>query len=42
MRKEVNGYEAVLDMQGLVSGMYIIRIYGEESSMPSFYKVVKE
>lgn len=42
MRKEVNGYEAELDMEGLVDGVYILRIYGEESSLPSVSKVVKE
>ncbi|MBQ2574728.1 MAG: T9SS type A sorting domain-containing protein, partial [Bacteroidales bacterium] len=42
MRKEVNGYEAEFDMEGLVDGVYILRIYGEESSLPSVHKVVKE
>ena len=42
MRKEVNGYEAEFDMEGLVDGVYILRIYGEESSLPSVSKVVKE
>ncbi|MBQ1652539.1 MAG: T9SS type A sorting domain-containing protein, partial [Bacteroidales bacterium] len=42
MRKEVNGYEAEFDMEGLVDGVYILRIYGEESSLPAVSKVVKE
>ena len=42
MRKDVNGYEAEFDMEGLVDGVYILRIYGEESNLPSVYKVVKE
>ncbi|MBR6067531.1 MAG: leucine-rich repeat protein, partial [Bacteroidales bacterium] len=42
MRKDVNGYEAEFDMEGLVDGVYILRIYGEESSLPAVSKVVKE
>jgi PKD repeat protein len=42
MRKEVNGYDAMFDMEGLVDGVYILRIYGEESSLPSVSKIVKE
>ena len=42
MRKEVNGYEAEFDMEGLVDGVYILRIYGEESSLPSISKIIKE
>jgi hypothetical protein len=42
MSKEVNGYEAEFDMEGLVDGVYILRIYGEESSLPAVSKVVKE
>ena len=42
MRKEVNGYEAEFDVEGLEDGVYILRIYSEESSLPSVYKVVKE
>ncbi len=42
MRKEVNGYEAVFDMEGLVDGVYILRIYGEESSLPAVSKIIKE
>ena len=42
MRKEVNGYEAEFDMEGLVDGVYILRIYGEESSLPSVSKIIKE
>jgi len=42
MRKEVNGYEAEFDMEGLMDGVYILKIYSEESSLPSVYKVVKE
>ena len=42
MRKEVNSYEANFDMEGLVDGVYILRIYGEESSLPSVSKIVKE
>jgi hypothetical protein len=42
MRKEVNCSEAELDVEGLVDGVYILRIYGEESSLPSVSKVVKE
>ncbi len=42
LRKEVNGYEAELEVEELMDGVYILRIYGEESSLPSVYKVVKE
>jgi len=42
MRKEVNGYEAVFDLEGFVDGVYVLRIYGEESGLPSIFKVVKE
>ncbi len=42
MRKEVNGYEAELDVERLMNGVYIVRIYGEESSLPSVYRIVKE
>ena len=42
MRKEVNCSEAEFDMEGLVDGVYILRIYGEESSLPAVSKVVKE
>ncbi|MBQ6275792.1 MAG: T9SS type A sorting domain-containing protein [Bacteroidales bacterium] len=42
MRKEVNGYDAEFDMEGLVDGVYILRIYGKESSLPSVSKIVKE
>ena len=42
MRKEVNGYEAEFDMEGLVDGVYILRIYGEESSLPAVSKIIKE
>jgi hypothetical protein len=42
LRKEVNGYEAELEVEGLVDGVYILRIYGEENSLPAVYKVVKE
>ena len=42
MRKEVNGNFAECDVESLVSGIYIVRIYGEESSLPSTYKIVKE
>ncbi len=42
MRKEVNGYEAEFDVEGLVDGVYILRIYGAESSLPSMYKIIKE
>ena len=42
MRKEVNSYEANFDMEGLVDGVYILRIYGEESGLPSVSKIVKE
>ena len=42
LRKEVNGNFAECDVEKLVSGIYIVRIYGEESSLPSTYKIVKE
>ena len=42
MRKEVNGYEAEFDVEGLMDGVYILRIYGEESSLPSVTKIIKE
>ncbi len=42
LRKEVNGNFAECDVESLVSGIYIIRIYGAESNLPSVYKVVKE
>ena len=42
MRKEVNGNFAECDVESLVSGIYIVRIYGDESTLPSVYKIVKE
>lgn len=42
MRKEVNGYEVECDVESLVPGVYIVRIYGAENNLPSVYKVVKE
>ena len=42
MRKEVNGNFAECDVESLVSGVYIVRIFGEESSLPSVYRIVKE
>jgi hypothetical protein len=42
MRKEVNGYEAEFDVEGLVDGVYVLRIYGAESSLPSVFRIVKE
>ncbi|MBQ6276932.1 MAG: leucine-rich repeat domain-containing protein [Bacteroidales bacterium] len=42
MRREVNGYEAEFDMEGLVDGVYILRIYGEKSSLPAVSKIIKE
>ncbi len=42
MYKEVNGYEAEFDVEGLVDGVYFLRIYGEGCHLPSAYKIVKE
>ena len=42
MRKEVNGNFAECDVESLVSGIYIVRIYGDESNLPSVCKIVKE
>ena len=42
IRKEVNSYEVELDVENFADGVYILRIYGEENSLPSVYKVVKE
>jgi hypothetical protein len=42
MCKEVNGFEAECDVEGLVDGVYVLKIYGDESSLPSVYKIVKE
>ena len=42
LRKEVNGNFAECDVENLVSGIYIVRIYGDESNLPSVYKIVKE
>ena len=42
MRKEVNGNFAECDVESLVSGVYIVRIFGDESSLPSVYRIVKE
>ena len=42
MRKEVNGNFAECDVEAFAPGVYIVRIYGEESNLPSVYKIVKE
>ena len=42
MRKEANGNFIECDVESLVSGIYIVRIYGEENNLPSVYKIVKE
>ncbi len=42
MRKEVNGNFAECDVESLVSGVYIVRIFGDESSLPAVYRIVKE
>ncbi|MBO7134172.1 MAG: leucine-rich repeat protein, partial [Bacteroidales bacterium] len=34
MRKEINGNFAECNVESLVSGIYIVRIYGEESNLP--------
>ncbi|MBO7482033.1 MAG: T9SS type A sorting domain-containing protein [Bacteroidales bacterium] len=41
MHKEVNSNFAECDVESLVSGIYIVRIYGRESNLPSVYKIVK-
>ncbi|MBO7482034.1 MAG: leucine-rich repeat domain-containing protein [Bacteroidales bacterium] len=42
MRKEITDYEAELDIDRLVDGVYVLRIYGDGNSLPSAYKIVKE
>ena len=42
MRRDVYGYEAVLNLEGLVEGVYVLRIYGEDSCLPTVSKIVKE
>ena len=42
MRKEINAYQAEINVEELVSGVYFVRLHGEDVSLPSIQRFVKE
>ena len=42
MQKEINAYQAEINIEGLVSGVYFVRLYGEDGHAPSVQRFVKE
>ena len=42
MHKEINAYQAEINVEGLVSGVYFVRLYGEDGHVPSVQRFVKE
>ncbi len=42
MRKEINAYQAEISVEELIQGVYFIRLYGEDESLPTVQRFVKE
>ena len=42
MREEINAYRAEINVEAFMPGVYFIRLYGEDESLPSVQRFVKE
>ena len=42
MQKEINAYQAEINIDELVSGIYFVRVYSEDGILPVVQKIVKE
>ena len=42
MQTEINAKQAEINVEGLVPGIYFVRLYGEEGNLPTVQKFIKE